>query len=74
MRMLERIRSEFKSEDRETILVLGLSMTVVGVLTASGASDIGISVLLGTVVTICGLLMLVGTVIWGDDEQAQNDS
>lgn len=71
--MLERIRSDFRSEDRETMLVLGLSMTVVGVLTASGMSDVGISVVLGTAVAICGLLVLVGTIVWVGDEQTHND-
>ena len=71
--MLERIKSDFRSEDRETMVVLGLSMTVVGILTASGTSDVGIGVVLGTALIVCGLFVLVGTMIWGGDEQIQND-
>lgn len=66
--MLDRIRSDFRSEDRATMLVLGLSMTVTGGLTASEASDVGIGTPLGTALLVCGLVMLVGTVIWGSNQ------
>ncbi|MFB6228642.1 MAG: hypothetical protein ABEH88_08800 [Halobacteriales archaeon] len=43
-------------------------MTVTGGLTASGASDVGIGTALGTAVLVCGLVVLVGTVIWGSNQ------
>lgn len=69
--MLDRLRSDFRSENPKTTLVLGLSMIVTGGLTASSASDVGIGPVLGTAVLVCGLLMLVGTVVWGSSEQPQ---
>lgn len=72
--MLDRIRSDFRSEDRETMLVLGLSMTVVGILTASGVSDVGISVVLGIAIAVSGLFVLVGTIFWGSEKQSQSDT
>lgn len=66
--MLNRIKADFRTEDRTTMLVLGLSMSVTGVLTASGASDIGISTALGTTVLMCGLFVLVGTIIWNSEQ------
>jgi hypothetical protein len=66
--MLNRIKSDFRTEDRTTMLVLGLSMSVTGVLTASGASDVGIGTALGTAVSMCGLFVLVGTVIWNSEQ------
>ena len=71
--MLERIKSDFRSEDRETMVIVGLSTTVVGILTASGISDVGIGVGLGTALTVCGLFVLLGTILWGGDEQREND-
>ena len=72
--MLDRIRSDFRNEDRETMLVLGLSMTVVGTLTASGVSDVGISVVLGIAIAVSGLFVLVGTIFWGSEKQSQSDT
>jgi hypothetical protein len=66
--MLNRIKADFRTEDRTTMLVLGLSMSVTGVLTASGASDVGIGTALGTAVSMCGLFVLVGTVIWNSEQ------
>jgi hypothetical protein len=66
--MLNRIKADFRTEDGTTMLVLGLSMSVTGVLTASGASDVGIGTALGTAVSMCGLFVLVGTVIWNSEQ------
>jgi hypothetical protein len=66
--MLNRIKADFRTEDRTTMLVLGLSMSVTGVLTASGASDVGISTALGTAVLMCGLFVLVGTITWNSEQ------
>lgn len=69
--MLDHIRSDFRSEDRTTMFVLGLAMTVTGSLTASGASDVGIGPVLGTATAVCGILVLVGTAVWGSGDQTQ---
>lgn len=69
--MLERIRTEFRSEDQTTLLVLGLSMVVVGGLTASTASEVGIGPVFGAVLLVCGILVLGGTVVWGTEAQAR---
>jgi hypothetical protein len=66
--MLNQIKAAFRTEDGTTMLVLGLSMSVTGVLTASGASDVGIGTALGTAVSMCGLFVLVGTVIWNSEQ------
>lgn len=60
--MLDRIRSDLRSEDPTTMVILGLSMTTIGGLTASGASNIGIGTVFGTVVLACGVLILAGMV------------
>ncbi|MFB6228935.1 MAG: hypothetical protein ABEH88_10320 [Halobacteriales archaeon] len=72
--MLDHIRSDFRSEDRTTMLVLGLSMAVTGSLTASGASDVGIGQVLGAAVLVCGLVVLGGTIAWGGDEQTHKST
>lgn len=64
MLALERLRGDFMSEDSETVLTLGLANTVIGVLTASGASDVGIGLALGTVLLIVGTALIGGTVVW----------
>jgi hypothetical protein len=65
--MLERIRSDIRSEDTETMLVLGLSLSTTGTLAVSGASDVGLGTVLGTVTAVFGLVVLAGTVAWGTD-------
>jgi len=70
--MLDRIKSDFRSEGQTTMLVLGLSMTVTGGLTASAPSDVGIGPVFGTVIAVCGLFVLVGATVWGGDEPSED--
>lgn len=67
--MLERIRSDIRSEDTETMLVLGLSLSTTGTLAVSGASDVGLGTVLGTVTAVFGLVVLAGTVAWGTEQR-----
>jgi hypothetical protein len=53
------------------MLVLGLSMVATGSLTASGASDVGISLGLGTALLVGGLGVLGGAVLWGRDNETE---
>lgn len=73
MSALERLRDYFKSEGSETLLILGLANTVIGVLTASGASDIGIGLAFGTVLLIVGTVLIGGTVVWGGSDREKEN-
>jgi uncharacterized membrane protein HdeD (DUF308 family) len=59
--MLDRVKAEFRTENQTDMLVIGLSMIVIGVTTASAPSEVGIGLVLGTVLLVGGILMLVGT-------------
>jgi hypothetical protein len=50
------------------MVVIGLSMIATGGLTASTPSDVGIGLVLGTVSLVGGVLMLVGTRVWGSEQ------
>ncbi len=67
--MLERIRSDIRSEDTETMLVLGLSLSTTGTLAVSGASEFGVGTVLGTATAVFGLVLLAGTVAWGTEQR-----
>jgi hypothetical protein len=66
--MLDRIKADFRTENKTTMSVLSLSMIVSGGFAATAARDIGIGTALGTVVLVCGLFMLVGTVMWSSEQ------
>lgn len=72
MSPLNRLRADFNSGDSETLLILGLANTVIGGLTASGASDVGIGPAFGTVLLIVGIVLIGGTIVWGSSEQVKD--
>lgn len=68
--MIDALRDQFEKEDTETLVVAGMALSVTGSVVWSGASDEGISSVLGIGVTALGVAVLLATVVWGTGEEA----
>lgn len=63
--MIEHVRNEFRSEDPGILFAIGLALSVIGLVAASGAGGETISTVLGLVVQALGVSVLVATGLWG---------
>ena len=67
--MIEALRNQFKKEDTETLVVAGMALSGAGSAAWVGASDEGISSILGISITALGVAVLLATVVWGTSEE-----